>query len=436
MVKDELAPHAEDIARALGNRVSVEEIAEELQKYLDYGVALPQAKRDIVRNRGGTLGRASQGQKKLADLSTADANVDLLCKILSINPKAVTVGGEAKTIFYGLVADESCVLPYTAWRDFGLAKGDTVRVHGAYVTSWRDEAQVNLGDRTQVERTTDVVNVLDARRPPKERTVKDLAAGQNNVSLSVRILAVARREVMIQEKPREIFSGELADGTGKCRFTAWKDFGLVDGAPIRIQGAYVKAFRGIPDLNLGDLAAVERLPDDALPPVAELGSDRPGAIGELAEVGGAQGAVVEGRLLEVKEGSGLIFRCPQCNRVVQKRECRVHGKVEGTPDLRVKGVLDDGTGALTVFIGRAATEGLIGKSLEECRRASQDAMSTEVIVEEIADQLAARRLRVVGNVTSDDYGLMLMADRASLVAAPAVEREAERLLETVAPEAA
>ena len=45
----ELAPHIEDINRALGNSESSEKIEEELKKYFEYGIEVTEAKKAIVK---------------------------------------------------------------------------------------------------------------------------------------------------------------------------------------------------------------------------------------------------------------------------------------------------------------------------------------------------------------------------------------------------
>ena len=36
--------------------------------------------------------------------------------------------GEPRTIFYGILADESGSIPFTAWHDFNIEKGDVVEI--------------------------------------------------------------------------------------------------------------------------------------------------------------------------------------------------------------------------------------------------------------------------------------------------------------------
>ncbi len=166
----------------------------------------------------------------------------------------------------------------------------------------------------------------------------------------------------------------------------------------------------------------------ALPPLEELDRSRRLWIEELLQRGGGLDVAVRGIVVEIKDGSGLIHRCPQCNRVVRKGTCRVHGEVQGGPDLRTKAVIDDGSGALTAILNRELTEELLGKGLEQCIAEAKEAMDQEVIKDALADLLIAQPVEARGNVTSDDYGLMMIARLAKILQVD-VQREARALLE-------
>ncbi|MCA1814244.1 MAG: hypothetical protein LC624_09900 [Halobacteriales archaeon] len=431
MLQQELAPHVGDITRALQGKIQQEQVEAELQRYLDFGVPLAQAKRDIVRNYGGKLAPASVA-KKLRDVGPHDGSVDFVARIVTVNPKQVTARGEQRTIYFGLLGDETRVLPYTAWRDFQLQKGQTVTVRSAYVTEWRGEAQVNLGERASIQPAEqDLTPDALGPRAAQEKHLAELRGGIPAVTVTARVLKVQQREVQVDGKPKALWSGDLADPTGKVRFTAWKDFKIEEDAVVRVQNAYTRSWRGMPDLNLGDSTVVEVLSSDALPPRSQLQVARLLPIGELEELGGGADVLLEGTVLEVKKGSGLIFRCPECKRVLQKSECRLHGKVKGTTDLRVKAVLDDGTGALTIFLPRETVENLLGKSMEQCQEMAKEAMSPDVIEEELVQRLVARPMRVTGNATSDDFGLMLIASRADVLQPQGSRQQAEQLLGTL-----
>jgi replication factor A1 len=122
-----------------------------------------------------------------------------------------------------------------------------------------------------------------------------------------------------------------------------------------------------------------------------------------------------------------VFRCEECGRVVRKGTCSIHGRVESRADLRVKGVVDDGTGSLSVIINRELTEELLGKTLEECKALAQEAFDSEVVRDMLVDRLVAKPVKVTGNVVSDDFGLMMIVRSVSDVKVD-VRGDAEELL--------
>jgi len=243
------------------------------------------------------------------------------------------------------------------------------------------------------------------------------------------------KEINVKGEPKTLVEGEMADDSGRVSFSAWEPSKLPPemkaGAVVRVKGAYVRAFRGIPQVNFGQYAMVEILPENAMPSAEDL--DRPAAmnLAKLDARGGATGVAVEGVVLEVKKGSGLILRCAQegCNRVLQNRQCAIHPqKQEGIPDLRVKAVLDDGYGAATFFANREATEKLLGKTLAQCQQQARDAMTVDVVKEDLDRILTARRVIVYGNAQNGEYGLQILANALEFAAARDVAAEAETLL--------
>jgi replication factor A1 len=115
------------------------------------------------------------------------------------------------------------------------------------------------------------------------------------------------------------------------------------------------------------------------------------------------------------------MRCPVCSRVIQNGECSIHGKVSGKPDLRLKLVLDDGTGSVSSILNRELTEKLLGKTLEECKK-----MNESVLLDEINKMLFAHKISMRGNALGDEFGTSLIAREAKLVEVD-VKEEAERL---------
>jgi replication factor A1 len=432
--QDQIAPHVEDISRVLGEKVDKTEIERMLMNYIEiYKISVDDAKRAIVKHFGGSPGgltRAGGDQKKLEELQGDEQNVDLLVRLVAVGPKQVTVKGQQRVIHTGVLADESGSRTFTAWTsDFPYEKGEVLSIKNAYCRSWRDSVDIQMGDRVRIKKEPDdsLPSFKDLGGTYKATDLRD---GLTGVSMVARVLEVEKREVEVEGLRKNVFSGLLADESGKVNFTSWHDFGLKTGDLIRVENGYVKSWRGIPQFTFDERGHVEKLPDKDFPSLKELLAARRVYIGDLVERGGAVGAEVHGVVIDVKSGSGLVFRCPECNRVVQKGACNLHGKVEGKPDLRIKAVIDDGTGALTAIVNRPLTEGLLGKDLDEAKAEAMKAMTSDIIYDQLRDKLLIESVRATGRVTSDDFGLMLLVDNIETYT-PEVETDARALLEEI-----
>jgi len=76
-------------------------------------------------------------------------------------------------------------------------------------------------------------------------------------------------------------------------------------------------------------------------------------------------------------------------------------------DLRIKAILDDGTGTVTAILGREMTEEIYGGDLEDAKDAAREAMDQSVVAEAIADELVGRTFSVRGHLSVDEYGANL-----------------------------
>jgi len=429
---EKLAPHVQEISRALGDKLSEEQIAEELQKCVDvYRLSIPMAKRSIVKKYGGDVsGFSLTSQRKLAELKPNEPVVDFVAKVLSSNLKEIQVKGEKKTIMFGFLGDETTSLPYTAWETEGLDinKGDVITVKGAYTREYQGRIQINFGNRISIRKEDPSVigDIQVAQGPPKVVSIGSLRESMGYVEVKGRILSVEPREVTVQGAPKKVFSGVVADETGKVQFTAWSDFKLKQGEVVRISKATVRGWRGVPQLSFderGDITKVK----EKFPSAEELAKGPVRMISDVSAMGGGMDVSVRGVLLEVREGSGLIMRCPECKRALQKGMCKLHGRVEGLPDLRIKAILDDGSGAVSVVFNRELTEKLTGITLDEALQTAKDKMDLEVVGDMMGDMLALKVATVTGSLRSDPYGLSMIANDVEIKAED-VKPEAEKLL--------
>jgi replication factor A1 len=226
-----------------------------------------------------------------------------------------------------------------------------------------------------------------------------------------RILEVRPKPVTVRGERRLVFEGLLGDGSAVRPFTAWSDFGLRPGEVVRVSGLYVREFRGRPQLSFDDRSHVERIERPDLPTAEELALPRAHTVSELERERGGDHVSAEGLVVGLLPASGVVYRCPSCSRVLTKGLCRIHGAATGVPDLRARVVVDDGTGAMTVNLGRELTERLAGRRLEEFLMDLRAQPDPSRIEEELFDRLFGRSWRVEGRATSDDFGVSFFPDR-------------------------
>ncbi len=432
MQTHDIAPHLDELTKALGTKVgtsvSKEDLEDELKKYLDYGVPPAEAVRTILRHHGEAPAASSAGSSgpvKLADLPANAPAVDVKARLLTLNTRTVTARGEEKEILWGLLGDETASVPYTSWRPLeGLEKGDVVEVQGAYTKEFRGETQINFGDRTRLAKL-DQDAVPATPQTFRKLHVEDLKEGVRGFEVTGRFLTVDSREVMVQGNPKTLWSGKFADETGTIEFTCWDDLGLQADTVVTIQGGYIRSFRGVPQFNFDKEATItpfdgEFADADVLDVVTTM------TVGELVEKGDVGDAAVRASLIEVRPGSGLVWRDPETRRVVD-------GNSPGAePDLRIKAVLDDGTGCVQTIIGRADTEKILGKTVEQCLEEAKAAFPNgdELIARQIAEKVTGRVFLAQGFSREDDYGVMFIA-RSIEPSLEDTEAEAETLLATM-----
>jgi len=254
--------------------------------------------------------------------------------------------------------------------------------------------------------------------------LRELEPGDRSITVDVTALDVERKTIDGRDGETDILSGVLADETARLPFTDWDPHEAITAdATVRIENAYVREFRGVPSVNVSEFSTVTAI-DETIEP-----GDAPTmAIGDAVAEGGVYDLAVVGHVVGIREGSGLIQRCPDCGRVVQKGQCRSHGDVDPEDDLRVKAILDDGTGAVTAILNDELTAEIYGGTLEDAREEAREAMDQSVVADTIADRIVGREYRVRGNLSVDDYGANLHATDFEPIEAAPVDR-ARALLE-------
>ena len=392
--------HAEELASALGE--DTEEVKRDLENLLEYSVPIDEAKQSVRRKYGGGGGDATPSSVDIADVTPDSGNVTVTARVLTVGRRSIRYQGDDTVIREGELADETGTISYTAWQDFGFEPGDTVTIGNASVREWEGEPELNLGESSSVAMDGEALDV--PYEVGGERDLVDLAAGDRGRTVEAKVLEIEQRTIDGRDGETTIHSGVIGDETARLPFTDWQARPEVaEGAELRMQDVYVREFRGVPSVNLTEFPEVS-------PASVEVSDEAPRvSIGEAVTSGGMYDVEVLGNVLEVRDGSGLIERCPECGRLVQNGQCRSHGHVDPEDDLRIKAILDDGTATVTAILDRDLTEEIYGGTLEDALEAARDAMSREVVADDIAETLVGREYRVRGHLSVDEYGANLDA---------------------------
>lgn len=394
----EIAPHVEEIKRALDKEIDESNIIAELKKLLEYRVPLSEAKRSLIKKYGGSETKV----RKLKDIVIGERNVEITGQILEVNKKTINVKNIEKTVFSGTISDETAARSFTAWHDFELNAGDVIKVSQAYVRNWQERPEINFGSRSKVVKLGSKIEIA---QESEVRKLGELNDGDVSVHTMFTILSIEPHEISTKDGSKKILSGIAADEDTRLPFTSWLMLPELEaGATFEVKNAYVRSFRGIPSLNINESSVITKL-DKKL----EYRGSGKAKIGDVAGKDGAYDIVIEGNVLSIRPGSGLIARCPECSRVIQRGICRVHGKVDETTDMRIKAILDDGTGALTVVLDAKLTQKVCGYTIEEAKQIAKAAMSQKAVEEEIKKKLVGKMLAARGNVSKGEFGATLVA---------------------------
>ena len=188
----------------------------------------------------------------------------------------------------------------------------------------------------------------------------------------VSMLWEARHEKIAQ-------TGVLGDETGTIVFTTWKSTGcsvLEEGKCYTFKNVVTSEWQGRMSIKINKNSEI--LPYQGDITVAK----------KLVTVVGA--------LVDMQQGSGLIKRCPECNRSLSKGSCAEHGKVEGVYDLRIKGVIDDGVTSQDVILNRKLTEERTGITLAKAKEIATESLDAGTVADEMGCKVIGHYFEVTG----------------------------------------
>ncbi len=219
--------------------------------------------------------------------------------------------------------------------------------------------------------------------------VKDITSEGKWISLKAKVV-----QLWENEKPSISQIGLLGDDTGTIKFVVWtkSDLPLVEeGKSYIFKNLVTDSWQGRFSVKLNKTTTVVPTED--------------------VEVASTD-ASITGAVVDVQSGSGLVKRCPECNRILVKGACVDHGKQEGEYDLRVKAVIDDGKVAQDIILNQEMTDKVTGIDVKVAKKMAMDAVDPAVVLDEIKRILLGKYFTVKGPVLGSRYLLVKDMQRA------------------------
>jgi replication factor A1 len=361
--------------------ISVEEVEERLDTLVnEYRVPAEEARRSVTSSYLDEAGmdREELGgdseERTVESIEVPEQWVDLTVEVLQLwEPRSDSIAQ------VGLLGDETGTIKFTAWATSDLPEldeGSVYRLENLVTDEYEGRFSVKLNRTTSIEELDEEIDVPESGGGSEEREIAEIDAPEEWVDLTAKVTQLwePRSESVAQV-------GLLGDPSGTIKFTKWATSDLPElgeGSVYRLTNLVTDEYEGRFSVKLNRTTGIEQVDEEI-----EVGDDA---------------VTVEGALVDIQRGSGLIKRCPEddCTRVLQNGRCSEHGEVEGEFDLRVKAVIDDGTTVHETIFNQEATEELADITLDEAKEMAMDALDTTVVADEIRGDVLGSYYRIEG----------------------------------------
>ena len=367
-------------ARLKDQNISVpdEEIEVRLRKLIDdFRVPEGEARRSVLnyfQKEHGIIpqARASSEKVKISEIKESGRWVDLEVKVLDLWEPATEAISQT-----GLVGDGSGAMKFVKWKKSELPElvlGQSYSLKKVVTDEFQGRFSIKLNRTSLIEPLEKEVEARSASRAAQEMKVIEISEPGLWVDLKVKVA-----QLWEPNSDSISQSGLIGDETGSIKFVKWAKAdlpNLEEGKSYLLRNMVTDEFQGRFSVKLNRTSQIEPLDVDI-----EIGS---------------QAAEFSGALVDVQKGSGLIKRCPMCKRSLAKGVCTEHGKVDGTYDLRIKAVLDDGRRVQDVLINRETTERLVDLTMEDTRMMTMETLDHEVMRALIESKLVGRYFLITG----------------------------------------
>ena len=387
-----------------------------------------QGKMSLNINQGARIAVLREGTRPVSapgdpiDISNIpkDGYICVVGRVLSSREDQIhrKDGSGSIDVVRGRIADESGTIGFLSWEPFDHDIGSLIKIDGAQVKTFRETPELNFGRTTKIEPFHDA-NFADTEKLNSQnmKTVSQLTDGSRDVEIIVQITEWQKRSFTKDGVEKHLWSGQIADLTGRCRMSAWEELPIDENKlplTVKLSGVRVRAWQGIPDITVDTAKQVEFLDktpwDESInleDHVVEV------ELTELTESSSRVGISTKGTIVSIRDDSGIILRCLECRRVLRDGECASCGSSESQQDVRLRLVIDNGENTASLLINKAASIKLTG--LDESAMAQKiDSEGKMEFVQSLRDMMLGRVIKANGRTIVDEQGAMILADHAEL----------------------
>jgi len=284
----------------------------------------------------------------------------------------------------GLIGDETGTIKFVKWAKSELPpieEGKSYSFENLTTDEFEERFSVKFNKSSSIEELD-----VDIETPDREAQLVAI----DEINQSGQWINLRAKVTQLWESEHESIDqvGLVGDETGTIKFVKW-------------------AKSDLQPLEEGKSYSFENLIADEFEERFSVKFNKSSSINELDEdiEVGYSTTEFTGAMVHIQDGSGLIRRCPMCNRALMKGTCMEHGNVEGAYDLRIKAVLDNGTVVQEALLNREITESISEITLDEAKEMAVDALDQSVVLDEMKKRLLGRYYTMSGSIL-DRYMLV------------------------------
>ncbi|HIF03881.1 MAG TPA: hypothetical protein EYQ80_00220 [Candidatus Poseidoniales archaeon] len=385
----------------------------------------------VLRAGGRAVVVAPSEPVSISRLQTMDGFATVVARVISATPRTVNKrdGSGTLDMVKGRLADDTGTIGFACFGTFEHPVGTLLKIESAAIRRFRDNPELNIGERTKVEVYHDgAFASLEELEESSVVAIEGLRDGAVDVTAVVQLTSWGSRTFTGQDGvEKTVWGGDAVDPTGTCRLTAWTELPLDESSvpvAVRLSNVRVRAWQGTPDLTVDrveQVTVLDSIPWEEIDPTSHAVSV---GFSELMGGGSRSGVTSEATVVSVASGSGIIQRCPECRKAMRDGACRDHGPQAGVEDLRLRIILDDGLANGALILGRDPAEAFLGQTMAEVLKATESD-GGEAFLVDLRTRMIGRRYQFAGRAIIDGQGALIMADSFSVAETDPVEEAGE-----------